>query len=576
MNRQAARLLEHHFDTAFAAPDGIKKLRELILSLAMQGRLVQQDPQEQSASELLKEIEAEKKRLVKAGKIKDKTGSREGAKMRRKIKAEEMPYALPQGWEWVRIRNICHDWGQKTPDSRFTYIDVGSIDNKAGVIGQEVQVLEAHEAPSRARKLVQKGTVIYSTVRPYLLNIAIIEGEFEHEPIASTAFAILHPFFGISNRFIYSYLRSPVFIKYVEGTMKGIAYPAINDGDFFQGIFPLPPLPEQRRIVAKIDQLMARCDELEKLRAEREQKRLTVHTAALNRLLMATKGDDFSSAWCFISQHFGKLYSVKENVAELRKGILQLAVMGRLVPQDPQDQPASELLQEIEAEKKRLVKEGKIKAPKPLPEITPEEVPYELPKGWEWVRLESFMPEYQNGISKRGASIGIETIVVRLADIIRNEISLINTRRIRLTEQEQSKYLLHPGDILITRVNGSVDLVGSIIRVRARDSTLAYCDHFIRVRLHPNTVDVDYLHAISKGALIRRQIEGKFITTAGQKTVNQTHISTLIFPLPPLAEQHRIVVKIDQLMVHCDELEKQIETATGKQAALLNAVMAQV
>ena len=380
MNKGTVKLLEKHFDITFAAPDGIKKLRELILTLAMQGKLVEQDPQDQPARKLLQEIEAEKRRLVKEGKIKN-------PKPLPEIKADEVPYQLPEGWEWVRLRDICHDWGQKKPDERFTYIDVGSIDNKNGIIGETVQLLDSSEAPSRARKLVRKGTVIYSTVRPYLLNIAIIEKEYQQEPIASTAFAILHPYIGITNRFIYHYLHSPVFVYYVESTMKGVAYPAINDGDFFKGVFPLPPLPEQLRIVARIDQLMARCDELAKLRAEHEQKRLAVHTAALNRLLASKERDSFADAWLFITRHFGQLYSVKENVAELRKTILQLAVMGKLVPQDPNDPPASKLLEEIEAEKHRLVQEKKIKKPKPLPEIKPEEVPYALPQGWEWVRF---------------------------------------------------------------------------------------------------------------------------------------------------------------------------------------------
>jgi type I restriction enzyme, S subunit len=339
-----AQILDQYFDVAFAAPDGVKKLRELILSLAMQGKLVPQDPRDQSARELLKEIEAEKSRLVKVGKIKP-------SKPLPEIKPDEVPYDLPKSWEWVRIRSMCHDWGQKTPDSLFTYIDVGSIDNKRGIISNDVQLLESVDAPSRARKIVCKGTVIYSTVRPYLLNIAIVDKDFSPEAIASTAFAILHPFCKVSNRFIYYYLRSPAFISYVESTMKGVAYPAINDGDFFQGLFPLPPIAEQRRIVAKIDELMARCDELEKLRQVHAQKQITVHTAALNQLLTAKDHNDFKTSWHFITQHFGELYSVKANVAELRKAILQLAVMGKLVPQDPNDQPASELLNAIEAEK---------------------------------------------------------------------------------------------------------------------------------------------------------------------------------------------------------------------------------
>jgi len=164
-------LLERHFETAFTAPDGIKKLRELILTLAMQGKLVPLDPNEPPASELLKEIEVEKKRLVKEGKIKE-------PKPMPPVAPEEVPYTLPKGWMWVKLRQICHDWGQQTPSSRFTYIDVGAIDNMRGTISSDTQILESSEAPSRARKIVRKGTVIYSTVRPYLLNAALVDKEF--------------------------------------------------------------------------------------------------------------------------------------------------------------------------------------------------------------------------------------------------------------------------------------------------------------------------------------------------------------------------------------------------------------
>ena len=237
--------------------ENVAELRKAILQLAMQGKLVAQDPNDQPASVLLKEIEAEKRRLVKEEKIRK-------TKPLPEIKPEEVPYDLPKGWEWVRIRDICHDHGQKTPDKSFTYVDVGSIDNHRGIISENVQLLESTEAPSRARKIIRQGTVIYSTVRPYLLNIAVIEKDYIPEPIASTAFAILHPFNGVINRFIYFYLKSPIFVCYVESMMKGVAYPAINDSSFFRGLFPLPPLDEQRLIVKRIDLLMARCDELEK------------------------------------------------------------------------------------------------------------------------------------------------------------------------------------------------------------------------------------------------------------------------------------------------------------------------
>jgi type I restriction enzyme S subunit len=180
---------------------------------------------------------------------------------------------------------------------------------------------------------------------------------------------------------------SAIFQNQLLDNATGMTATGIKSSRLKEIPIPIPPLAEQRRIVAKIDELMARCDELEKLRGNRDRKQITVHTATLNRFIIAKEQSEFNTAWQFITQHFSELYSVKENVTELRKAILQLAVMGKLVPQDPSDQPASELLKDIEEEKEKLVQEGKIKKSKPLPEIKPEEIPYEVPKSWKWVRL---------------------------------------------------------------------------------------------------------------------------------------------------------------------------------------------
>jgi type I restriction enzyme S subunit len=570
MNKGTVKLLEKHFDITFAAPDGIKKLRELILTLAMQGKLVEQDPQDQPARKLLQEIEAEKRRLVKEGKIKN-------PKPLPEIKADEVPYQLPEGWEWVRLRDICHDWGQKKPDERFTYIDVGSIDNKNGIIGETVQLLDSSEAPSRARKLVRKGTVIYSTVRPYLLNIAIIEKEYQQEPIASTAFAILHPYIGITNRFIYHYLHSPVFVYYVESTMKGVAYPAINDGDFFKGVFPLPPLPEQLRIVARIDQLMARCDELAKLRAEHEQKRLAVHTAALNRLLASKERDSFVEAWRFITRHFGQLYSVKENVAELRKAILQLAVMGKLVPQDPNDPPASSLLTEIEAEKQRLVKEGKIKMAKPLPEIKPGNVPYELPQNWEWMRLEDAV-EISSGVTKGRKLNGKEMVALpylRVANVQRGYLDLAVIKDIEIASDEIERFKIKKRDLLITE-GGDWDKVGRTAIWNGEISQCIHQNHIFKARCLLAKQNEQWLEKYLNSSVARAYFADASKQTTNLASINKTQLRGCPVPLPPLPEQQRIVAKSDQLMALCDQLEQQIDAATEKQTALLNVVMAQV
>ena len=170
-----------HFDRIADAPAAIPRLRRFILDLAVRGKLVEQDPNDEPAAELLKQITAEKERLVKAGEIR---------KPRQLPAIDEPPYPLPDSWCWLPIREVTSDRGQCVPQTAFTYIDVTAIDKEKGFIANP-NVLEANEAPSRARKIVRKGDVVYSCVRPYLLNVAIIEDAFDPLPIASTAFAIL-------------------------------------------------------------------------------------------------------------------------------------------------------------------------------------------------------------------------------------------------------------------------------------------------------------------------------------------------------------------------------------------------
>jgi type I restriction enzyme, S subunit len=386
INTDAIALLEKHFDIAFAAPDGIKKLRELILSLAMQGKLVQQDPSDQPASELLKEIEAEKNRLVKEGKIKQ-------SKPLPEIKSNELPYNLPKGWEWVRLADVIFDAKTgidrgkefQSESNEYPYFKMNNISNFGYCDFSTVSRIN-YDIDDYEKYILRDGDFLFNTRNSKELvgKICIFKSPnnerwFFNNNILRIDFSNL-----IKKYFAKFWFLSPLGkteLEKLKSATTNVA--AIYQGKLILFPMPIPPLAEQRRIVAKIDELMARCDELEKLRSDRDRKQITVQTAALNRLLIAKEQSEFNTAWQFITQHFSELYSVKENVAELRKAILQLAVMGKLVPQDPKDQPASELLKEIEKEKERLVKEGKIKQSKPLSEIKLEEIPYKLPQAWD-------------------------------------------------------------------------------------------------------------------------------------------------------------------------------------------------
>jgi type I restriction enzyme S subunit len=248
------------FEQFFDTEKSIKALRQTILQLAVQGKLTKDwrkaNPNTASATELLQQIKTEKKRLIAEKVIKKE-------KVLPKIKAEEIPFELPENWVWCRLKEVTHNLGQKKPNTDFQYIDVSAIDNEKGIIKDTISTISFVKAPSRARKILKKGTVIYSTVRPYLKNIAIIEKDYYPEVIASTAFAILYPTANYSSKYLFYYLRSAVFTEYVESKMKGVSYPAINDKNFFMGLISFPPIEEQKAIVKKIEQIFQFCDELE-------------------------------------------------------------------------------------------------------------------------------------------------------------------------------------------------------------------------------------------------------------------------------------------------------------------------
>ncbi|MBM3162397.1 MAG: restriction endonuclease subunit S [Chlorobi bacterium] len=560
MNKQIANLLEQHFDTAFAAPDGIKKLRELILTLAMQSKLVEQDPNDPPASELLKEIEVDKKRQVKAGKIKK-------PKSLPAIDQSDAAYVLPQSWTWTRLGTIGNIFNGNSINAReketkyagangLPYIatkDVGygldALDYKNGIY-----IPESEEK----FKIAHQGAVLICAEGGSAgKKCGITEQDicFGNKLFANELFG------GIPSKFILYLYLSPVFRESFSAAMTGIIG-GVSIAKFVELPVPLPPLEEQHRIVARIDQLMARCEELEKLRSERDEKRQTVHAAAIKQLLDAPDG----SAWGFIQQHFNELYSVKENVAELRKAILQLAVMGRLVPQNPNDSPASELLKEIEAEKQRLVKEGKIKKPKPLSPINAEEISYDLPKGWEWVRLGDI------GVWKSGSTPSRTNSSFYGGDIPWVKSGEVKQGRIKTTEEnitqaaldKCSLHINEKGSVLIAMYGANIGEAGILEIEAATNQAVCACKTY-------TYFDDNYL------LYLITSLKPYFISQgagAAQPNISREKIVETIFQLPPLPEQHRIVARINQLMALCDQLDQQINAANNKKTELLNALTA--
>lgn len=213
-----------------------EQLKSSILQYAIQGKLVEQRPEEGTGEELYQQIQAEKQRLVKEGKIKKEKPLAE-------ISEDEIPFDIPESWKWCRLGALTYNWGQKTPESKFCYVDVGSVNNVSHTLNSEDTVVEAKDASSRAKKIVKMDDVIFATIRPYLKNICIIDRGFPYEPIVSTAFAVMHCPDGLYNKYLYYYLLSPTFMRFANASdkSKGVAYPAIGEKDFFNGIIALPP-----------------------------------------------------------------------------------------------------------------------------------------------------------------------------------------------------------------------------------------------------------------------------------------------------------------------------------------------
>ncbi len=550
------------YDRVADAPNAIDRLRRFVLDLAVRGKLVEQDSADEPASELLKRIAAEKSRLVKAGKLR-----------RRKLasRLDERPFSLPWSWNWARIRDVVSDRGQKVPDRPFTYIDVSAIDKEAGLVA-DPRVLDPENAPSRARKVARLGDVVYSCVRPYLLNVAIIEVDFDPRPIASTAFEVLNGHGLVLSRYTWMVLRSSFMIACVEQRQRGQAYPAINSTDFAVLPFPLPPLAEQHRIVARVDELMALCDRLEETRAAREDTRDRLTKASLTRLTAPeTDAGAFRSHARFAIHALPALTARADQVKHLRQTILSLAVRGKLVAQDPTDEPASELLRRISEEKARLVKAGGIRPRRLTSRRRRKSVEFTTPRSWELTDLGSTSLKITDGAHKTPTYVACGVPFVSVKDFSSGRLDLSNTRFIPQSEHEVLYRRCDPrrGDILLARI-------GTLGRAVIVDTDVEF-SLFVSValiRFDRANVDPRFSQIVLNSPLAVQEFNR--IKVGGATHTNKLNLGdlhTVTFPLPPLIEQQRIVAKVDELMTLCDRVEAGLASTHDTRGRLLESLL---
>jgi type I restriction enzyme, S subunit len=533
-------LLLQHFDSLADTPGAVPKLRALILELAFRGRLV---------SHVLCPDDS---RWIKFCAELDSPGA-----------LPPSPFEAPDHWRWMLLKEVAEPCGQKKPDKTFTYVDVGAVDNERGIVTSNTQVLAPEGAPSRARKLVKLGSVIYSTVRPYLRNVAVVDREFVPEPIVSTAFAVLHPDRILDAKYLFHWLRSPPFEVEVAARMKGVAYPAISDSDFWDCQIPVPPPEEQRRIVAKVEQVLARCDDLEARQTAASEHRTRLVHSALDHLTAAKDEHDFRKQCSFLL-HNSSL--ILDSVPHLRQAILSLAVQGRLVPQVPGDDPAATILSRCEREAKRLG----IKTAEQKPPIEANEVPHARPPGWAWARLRHLGYLIGGGTPSKAKSALWEGTLPWVSPKDMKVTHLLDAEdHISLKALDESAVKLVPPDSLLMVVRGMILAHSFPVALNKVEVTINQDMKALRPFL-PECAE--FLLLACRG-IKQQMLANVERSTHGTCKLVTEKVTKFVIGLPPLAEQRRIVTKVNELMRWCDALEARLSAAQTTATHLLDATL---
>ncbi|EJL3952834.1 TPA: restriction endonuclease subunit S [Vibrio cholerae] len=537
---------------------GIKKLRELILELAVRGKLVPQDPSDEPASVLLERIAAEKAQLVKDGKLKKQ-------KPLPNVEGDEFLFELPNGWDWTRLGNIS-EIAPKNP-----YFDDNELVSFVPMPLISTSYKGTHSFEERKWGEVKKGythfadgDIAIAKITPCFENskAAVFSGLINGVGTGTTELHVARPIEGTSDPlFILLYLKSPMFLKVGETKMTGSAGQKRVPKDFFAGNpLPLPPLQEQHRIVAKVDELMALCDQLE----QQTEASLDAHQVLVETLLATlTNSQDATELmanWARISEHFDTLFTTEQSIDQLKQTILQLAVMGKLVPQDPNDEPAAKLLERIAEEKAQLVKEKKIKKQKALPPIADDEKPFELPEGWEWCRLGSLI----NLISGQHLkpSEYSETPLENGNPYITGpaEFGPIYPSFSKYTTEKRA--LAESGDVLITCKGAGLG------KLNKANQTLAISRQLMSMQ--SICINKDFLFAIVDSKYDYFQSKGVGIAIPG---ISREDVTDLVVALPPITEQSSIISKLKDVFIICDQLKQRLRDSQQTQLQLTDAIV---
>ncbi|MEY4978052.1 MAG: hypothetical protein RLZZ352_322 [Pseudomonadota bacterium] len=563
-------LLLQQFDLLATAPGGVAQLRELILTLAVQGKLVPQNPADEPASELLKRIRAEKDRLIA-----EKVLKRE--KEPPALADGHLPFELPTTWCWVAlgdvidiVRGITFPATQKTREAAPGRIACLRTSNVQHVIEWDDLLFVDRTFMGRDDQLIQHHDIVMSMAnsRELVGKVALIE----HIPHAEVTFGgflgVLRPR-KIDPRFAMAVLRTPhARSQLIDSSSQTTNIANVSLAKLRPLPFPLPPEREQARIATRVEELMRVCDAL-----EATGQRQAAHHRQLVQTLLGDLTADSHTAWQRVAAHFDTLLDRPSAIDALEQTILQLAVRGQLVPQDSTDEPASELLKRIRAEKDRLIAAGKIKRDKPLAAIGEDEQPFGLPPGWEWVRVADLCSVVTDGEHATPERCNDPTAIPLVtAKNVRSEImDYTQTDYVprHIAELCWRRCKPQDGDILMVSVGATLGrlcvLRSAVDMVLVRSVTV--------FRPVSSGVQESYL-ALHLMAPITQSEIWRSVKQSAQPCLYLAQSARLKVALPPLPEQARIVARVAQLRQLCANLRQRLSASQTTQAALAHALLA--
>lgn len=565
-----------NFELLTDAPNALTKLREIIVELAVRGKLVPQISNDESATILIEKIKVEKNKLIPTQKIKK-------LEILTPVDSENSKLKLPKGWTVEYLINLVLDFQngftkRKAEEGKLIPV-LRLADIKNGHISED----SLREIPMTSSEIAQyqvrEGDILIIRVNGSIDLVGqfipcLVEREWAYsDHLIRTRI----PLNLLEQSYLCLFAKSFEARKHLLGkTVTTAGQKTINQGGLGSLLISVPPLAEQKRIVEKCDRLLSICDEIEKRQQQRQESIVRMNESAIAQLLSSQNPDDFRQHWQRICNNFDLLYSIPETIPKLRQAILQLAVQGKLVRQNPNDESASVLLKKINAEKAKLEINKKSRASKEELLTKYDDAPFQIPSNWLWAKIDDLY-DVSGGIQKTPKRTPISNFFpyLRVANVHRRRLDLSQLEYFELLEGELERWKLQSGDLLIVEGNGSENEIGRCAVWNGEIDNCVHQNHIIRARpIGHNSQLFTLLFLNSPSGMA--EMRNLAITTSGLFSLSVGKIREILVPLPPLAEQKRIIEKCDRLMSLCDTLEAKLKQGRDSSEKLMEIAAKQV